>query len=502
MASNVTIFFVIILILFIIKYLWSHRLHWNLRIIKHVKHFPGPPCIPVLGCTIPLLGPLDHIWNEFRKMAKTYPEMYRLWGGNRCGIFLLEPDDSEILLLSTRNLAKSEGYQYMHDWLGNGLLLSSGSKWKVRRKILTSAFHFNILNEFVNVFEDNSEKSANYIKNNCNKDLDANEIAVDHTMHSLCETTMGISVNMEDPDIKQYKDALHNFGSVFFSRLMRPWLTADFIYNLSEIKRNQDRLIKAMHKFTLSVIEGRLLNWSLEGKQPLYSASGKQILPMMDLLIGEMKRGGGIDYEGIREEVDTFMFEGHDTTSAGLTFLLMLLANHPEIQNRIYEEQLKIFNDSKRKATYDDLQNMEYLERCIKESLRLYPPVPIIGRTLDEDIVLKNKLVMPSGIFANIMIYDLHRNPKFWPNPNKFDPDRFLPENCKNRHPFAFIPFSAGSRNCIGQRFAMLEMKSFTSKIIREFILEPVDTPDTIIMIVDLVLRTKKPVKVKFRRRI
>uniref|UniRef100_UPI003B75C387 cytochrome P450 4C1-like n=1 Tax=Chrysoperla carnea TaxID=189513 RepID=UPI003B75C387 len=500
--ASVTVLLLVIVILFIIKLLWANRLHWDYRIYQCVKNIPGPPCIPLVGCSIPFIGTREHLWNKFRETAAKYPEIYRLWGINRCVIIFLEPDDIELILsTSTKNLVKCEPYDFVRDWLGDGLLLSSGSKWKSRRRILTPAFHFNILNEFVDVFEENSEKTANFIKNNCNKVLNAGELAVEHTMYSLCETTMGISVNMEDPNIKQYKSALHEFGGIVYDRITKPWQYPGLLFYFSQAKRNSDRLIKEMHKFTLNVIHERLLNWSTEGKQPLFSASGKKIFPMMDLLIGEMKQGGDIDFEGIREEVDTFMFEGHDTTSTALTFLLMLLANNPDAQNRIYEEQLSIFNDSKRKATYDDLQNMDYLERCIKEALRLYPPVPLIGRTLDEDIVLKKNFTIPTGVYMGIMIYDLHRNPKYWPDPHKFDPDRFLPDNCANRHPFAYIPFSAGSRNCIGQRFAMLEMKSFASKIIREFILEPIDTPDTITLAANLIIRTKKPVEVKFRRR-
>ncbi|XP_044730922.1 cytochrome P450 4C1-like isoform X2 [Chrysoperla carnea] len=406
-----------------------------------------------------------------------------------------------MVLSSTKHLEKNEVYNIARPWLGDGLLLSCGNKWKSRRKILTPAFHFNILKDFVNIFEENSEKSANFIKNNCNKDLNSLDLAVEHTLCSLCETTMGISVNIEDPYIKQYKEALDKFGFFAFYRLSRPWFYSELTFHFTSEKREQDSLITAMHKFTLNVINKRLSNWSDKGSQPFHSASGKRIQPMLDILIDEMKRGGDIDFEGIREEVDTFMFEGHDTTSTGLNFLLMLLANHQDVQNRIYEEQLTIFNDSKRKATYDDLQNMEYLERCIKESLRLYPPVPMIGRLIEEDIVLKKNYVIPAGIYVGIMLYDLHRNPKFWKNPNKFDPDRFSPDNCVNRHPFAYIPFSAGPRNCIGQRFAMLEMKSFTSKLIREFILEPVDTPDSIILRADMVLRTSKPIEVRFRKR-
>lgn len=99
---------------------------------------------------------------------------------------------------------------------------------------------------------------------------------------------------------------------------------------------------------------------------------------------------------------------------------------------------------------------MDLLERCIKETLRLYPSVGLISRYIDEDTKLKSGLIAPKSALLIIPIVFVHRNPEIYPEPDKFDPDRFLPENCQNRHPFAYIPFSAGPRNCIGKIIAQL----------------------------------------------
>ncbi|KPI94940.1 Cytochrome P450 4C1 [Papilio xuthus] len=225
----------------------------------------------------------------------------------------------------------------------------------------------------------------------------------------------------------------------------------------------------------------------------------KKRTAMLDLLI-LAEQEGLIDPIGIEEEVDTFMFEGHDTTAAGLTYCLMLLANHPYIQDKIFTELREIFGNTKRTASVEDLNAMHYLDRCIKESFRLYPPVPFISRWMNESVTLSNYTV-PAGTSCHIHIYDLHRSELLYPNPTVFDPDRFLPENVAKRHHYAYIPFSAGPRNCIGQKFAMMVMKSVVSGIIRNFELHPVTTCSDLRFQADLVLRNSEPVYIKFSKR-
>lgn len=116
---------------------------------------------------------------------------------------------------------------------------------------------------------------------------------------------------------------------------------------------------------------------------------------------------------------------------------------------------------------------MKYLERVIKEAQRVYPSIPIVGRELYEDLMLQGNYLVPKGTQLCINIFALHHDPKVWPNPHKFDPDRFLPEAIQLRHPYAFIPFSAGPRNCIGQKYAMLAIKVTLSTIMRKYKILP-----------------------------
>lgn len=145
------------------------------------------------------------------------------------------------------------------------------------------------------------------------------------------------------------------------------------------------------------------------------------------------------------------------------------------------------------------MSDMKYLERVIKEAMRLYPPVPIIGRKLSEDVQLDGYCI-PAGCMIKIDLYNLHRDPRYFVDPEKFDPDRFLPE-FSNRHPYAYIPFSAGPRNCIGQKFASYEEKAVICAIMRNFKIRAVDKRDDVKMINELVLRPIGGINVTLEKR-
>lgn len=201
----------------------------------------------------------------------------------------------------------------------------------------------------------------------------------------------------------------------------------------------------------------------------------KKRLAFLDLLLESSQNGVVISDEEVREQVDTIMFEGHDTTAAGSSFFLSMMGVHKEIQEKIIEEMDRIFGDSDRPATFADTLEMKFLERCLLETLRLYPPVPLIARQVRQDLKL-GKLIcsilllitityyffslfsvsldatLPAGCTIGIATVAIHRRADIYPNPLVFDPDNFLPERMANRHYYAFIPFSAGPRSCVGKK--------------------------------------------------
>ncbi|XP_011060490.1 PREDICTED: cytochrome P450 4C1-like [Acromyrmex echinatior] len=180
-----------------------------------------------------------------------------------------------------------------------------------------------------------------------------------------------------------------------------------------------------------------------------FDLAQRKQLAMLDLLIATYREGVMTDLE-IKQEVDAIMFGGHDTTASSLSFILALLAEHKDIQDRVRNEVDIVMQENENKLTMKFLHQLSYLERCIKEALRLHNAAFFISRVCGEDVKLQSYLI-PAGTILHIDIHGTHTDPNFWPNPEVFDPDRFLPEKSQNRHPYSYIPFSAGPRNCIGK---------------------------------------------------
>ncbi|KAL6262132.1 hypothetical protein P5V15_007231 [Pogonomyrmex californicus] len=319
---------------------------------------------------------------------------------------------------------------------------------------------------------------------------------------------MGTSLQELGNKAQEYRQAIYEMGEILIYRIMRPWIASETIFALTSMGRKQAKCLKILHAFTEKIIEDRKQYHERTNGRYLNFANGmdklddnevigmkKKRLAMLDLLIS-LARDNQITDQDIREEIDTFMFEGHDTVAMGITFAILTLAEHKDIQECARKEVSDIMEANDGKLTMSALNEMSYLERCLKESLRLHPSVPFISRVLSEDVKMQSYLV-PTGSVLHINIYDIHRDPNFWPNPEIFDPDRFLPEKIRNRHPYSYLPFSAGPRNCIGQRFAMLEMKAIMAPILYNFYLEPVDYIKDFQFISDIITRVADPIRVK-----
>jgi len=252
---------------------------------------------------------------------------------------------------------------------------------------------------------------------------------------------MGCKIDEKD---YRYLNAVKELSYNVVTSYLSPWHRIKFIYNLTPTKRAQDKCAKIIHDFTTKLIEERrkLLIKSNEN-QDLNNLDKNEIglkrkMCLLDILLQSTSNGKPLSNNDIREEVDTFTFAGHDTTTIATCFTLYMISKHVDVQQKLNKEIEEVLGNDE--ITFKSLSEFKYLDMVIKETLRLYPPVPIISRRLFEEDDFGD-FVAPGNANYNIVLYSLLRDPANFEKPNEFIPERFL----ENIIPFGFIPFSAVS---------------------------------------------------------
>ncbi|XP_021957112.1 cytochrome P450 4C1 [Folsomia candida] len=450
-------------------------------------------------------------WSELSSVVK-------LWSPFGSVLLILEAKDAKKLLNSKTNISKGKDYNWVRPWLGEGLLLSTGEKWENRRKMLNPTFHFKILEDFMHVFNKESQKMVDILRkeSQSGNTVDIHNFVTRCALDIICVTAMGTSSNAQDFPDGDYTKAINDYRRLTKDRSLRPWLRFETTWKLSSLYQRQQESLKMLHGFTTQVIAKRKATFLREKEQAaredqfgeendtemIYFKSKKR-LAFLDLLLQVQVEKGEKELSDvdIRQETDTFMLGEHDTTSSSSSFTLFVLGSYPQFQEKVHEELDSIFgNDKHRPVTSEDLNRMKYLEMVIKESLRLYPPVPFIQRTLSTDIPLDDGRILPKGATVGIFIYKIHKDADVFKNPEEFRPERFLP-GLESYDALEYIPFSAGQRNCIGQKFAMMEEKVILSTVLRNFKVKVMMPLEDLKLLSEITLRSDNGLPVQLMER-
>lgn len=475
---------------------------------QKLKNIPDAGGYPFIGMAFMLMNMSEY---ERMKWFTTFMEnckegIFIQRVGVTRFINIFKPEYLEHIFPSTVNISKGMVYVLLEPWLGKGLLTSTGKQWFHNRRLIGPTFHFSILDQFAVIQTEKAEILTKCLERKIEKGkpIDIFPLALNVALDIICETAMGVDIHAQEVTTK-YTTAVRQASSSVINRLFQPWYWIDWLYYSLPVGKQFKSAVESMHKFTNEVISKRKIerqsqndHTELEDKDNEFDIGKRKRQAFLDLLLDQnAKDDTPLTDDELRAQVDTFMFEGHDTTAVAITWALFLLGNNLEHQERVHKELEEVFGDSEAPATVKELSQLKYLDRVMRETLRMFPSVPIISRELSEEVKFDNYRI-PKGSLISIAIILIQRNPSVWPNPMKFDPDRFLPENSKNRHPYAFVPFSAGPRNCIGQRFAQLEEKIVLTAVLRKWKVKSVKTVDTIQYGGSLILRPNEEVLINF----
>jgi cytochrome P450 len=398
-------------------------------------------------------------WDRIKLLRRTsrwHPDISSATLGKRELIFINRPEYIyEILAGQADKFHKSPEFKFfVKPLLGNGLLLSEDEEHKRNRKLVAPAFVHRRIREYANVMSDYTERIISEWK-----DGDIIDISREMTRITLAitgKTLFGSEVGADADDVKQ--------RLVFLNHYADEQLRIPIHIPLKWKTPRNNRVRKAIAGLD-AIIYGMI------AERRASKSDFGDLLSML-LLARDDEDGTGMTDKQVRDEAMTIFLAGHETTSNGMSWMWYLLAKHPEVFAKIRNEVNVL--DGKT-PTLDDLPHLPYTLQVFKEALRLYPPAYILTRTPTEDVFIDG-YKLKKGAIIMISPYILHRNAENFPDPEKFDPDRFSPEKEKLIPRHAYLPFGAGPRVCIGNQFAMIEAHLVTVAIAQKFSFELVDS--------------------------
>ncbi|XP_072030701.1 cytochrome P450 4F2-like [Amphiura filiformis] len=426
------------------------------------------------------------------------PKYTVMWFGPFVPMISIYHPEPAKAILSTSEPKEDYIFDMIRPWLGDGLLLSTGKKWARNRRLLTPGFHFDVLKPYAKIFQGSANDLVVKWRKLCSNGKPVSrEMFTDIsllTLDGLLKCIFSVESNCQE-EKHPYIRGVVELAQLTMDRIRFLPHHINLLYHLSYNGYKWRRATGQVHTYTKSVIQKR--KDALKDPQKNRVEDRKYIDFLDILLSAKDKDGSGLTDQEIQDEVDTFMFEGHDTTASGVSWFLYTMAVKPKIQDKCRREIDEYFQlKGTDQLEWDDMNNLPYLTMTIKESLRWSSPVPFIVRRVTRDITLPDGAVLPAGSFASVLLLGIHMNSAVWKDPQYFDPERFSSENMKNMPPYSFVPFSAGPRNCIGQNFALNEMKITCATLLHNFEFSynpavPIETDES------LIRRTKKGQEVK-----
>jgi cytochrome P450 len=366
--------------------------------------------------------------------------------------FLLSHPDliETVLVTNHRNFVKHRFFwRHVTAIFGNGLLTSHGARWVQQRKLIQPAFHRDRINGYGAVMVECTERMLDTWRDGQTRDLHADMMRV--TMEIVVRTLFGGDVNEEDA--VAVSDAFNVTIEQIAVRFRRPFKIPDWV-PLPE-NRRFNRAIRELDRLIYGFIRERRA-----------SPGGNDVLST--LVAARDESGEAMSDEQIRDEAITLFLAGHETTALALSWTWYLLSQHPETLAKLQEELDAVLEG--RPPAAEDVPRLEYTNRVVLESMRLYPPAYGFGREAVEDCEIGGYHV-PKGSTVHMFPWIVHRDERWYPDPLRFDPDRWKNDFAKTLPAFAYLPFGGGPRRCIGNSFAMMEAVLLVAAIAQRFTL-------------------------------
>ena len=421
-----------------------------------MREVPLHPGLPFLGNTLAFLrDPLGTL----HTLQRNHDRIVHLRIGGRNQYLVLQPEDAKhVLQENHRNYGRSPAFEVLKIFLGNGLLTSDGDFWRRQRRLAQPAFHRQKLAALTQIMIDETVLWVDELKQHqTQQPVNISQAFMDITMRIVCKTLFGSDVATQ---LRGLSSALDTLNYLANNRMLSPIRFPIHWPTPNNLRSKRARM--QVDSFIYGLIEQR------RGTDN----QGDDLLGML-LSAEDEETGERMSDQQLRDECVTIFSAGHETTAVSMAWTLHLLSQHPDVLAKLKAESRAVLGDTPHPLP-DAFRSLTYTLQVVQESLRLYPPAWVMSRlafALDHI----GPYTIPAGDTALVSPYLLHRDPVNWPDPDRFDPDRFAPGGAKEQlHSYAYLPFGGGPRLCIGNQFALMEMQILLAMLVRTFNIKPV----------------------------
>ncbi len=414
---------------------------------------PGPRGLPIMGTTF--MASRDST-RTLMRWARDYGDVVHYHFFDFQFYVLFHPQHVErVLLGKTGNFVKGITSRANPELFGNGLLTSDGDFWRRQRRLSNPAFHRQSLARYAEITVEEAARLMDGWKHGDKRNIhnDMMNVTLRIVLRSLFGSELGENMRAIEPALDRIMVSSSGFHSIaFFLRIPTPMRKRHFL------------AVEKLNEVVYALIA--------RGREKLKSGEGiaeeaggaKDLLTL--LLTARDDDGNSMSDQQLRDEVITLLLAGHETTALNLSWTWYLLAKYPEVEEKLHAELDAVLGG--RPPSAADLPKLQYTDRVIRETLRLYPPAWRIFRRTEEPLEV-GEYVLPAG--ANIVLsqWVTQRDPRWFSEPDRFHPDRWSEESAAKLPRFAYFPFGGGPRVCIGAGFAMMEATLLLATIAQRF---------------------------------
>ncbi|WP_052597433.1 cytochrome P450 [Aureispira sp. CCB-QB1] len=386
----------------------------------------------------------------------------------------------EIMVSNKKDYAKSDDYKILKYSLGNGLLTSEGDFWKKQRRIAQPAFHRESMKKLLDIMIASTQKIVASWKEKTQVQLtdEMNFLTLDIVTKCLFGTEL-------KTDYSKIQQAVTIENEYLAERIMTPFKPPFWV------PTSKNRAYRKARAYSSSLI----LN-IIKDRQENPSTHNDLLSMLMNA--EDEDTGEKMSNQQLKDESITIFVAGHETTANALSWTFYLLTQHPDKLKILQQEIDTVLQD--KPPTFQNLKELTYTQMVLEESMRLYPPAWTIVRKVAHETTMDGYLFKKDTRLI-LDVYMLHRHPDYWENPTAFEPERFESNQKKKRHKYAYIPFGAGQRMCIGNSFAMMEMKVVLTLLLQQFNLSLAPNAPEVVPEPLITLRPKNGILMDIRSR-